>query len=376
MRLNRSSSSGVIVLVACALAACSNGSVKGSAGTAGGGGTASGAAGASGGGAAGASGGGAAGASGGGTAGGAAGGSTAVGTGGAAGASGGAAGGGSGAGGASAAGASGASGAGGASGGAGGASAGGSGGVGGASPDGGAGASGNPCATAIFCDDFEAYTAGGAPKGQWKVTTNNGTISVDGTHAHSGKNAVHALTTGAQSYESAYIGLVGAPVFPVAGNNFFGRMMMYATQAPADVVHWTIIQGEGPVPAHNVTNAVVRYGGQYNLRFMANYDSSPPKSDCWHHSTTTIPLNKWSCVEWQFDGSTSTQRFWLDGQPVADLTVVGKGDGCIAHDLMDNWYAPNYNALRLGWEHYQLGPGEVWIDDVAVAAQRVGCPTN
>ena len=197
---------------------------------------------------------------------------------------------------------------------------------------------------------------------------------MDGTHAHSGKNAVHALTTGAQAYESAYMGLVGAPVFPVPNNGFFGRMMMYATQAPTDVVHWTIVQGEGPVPGKNITNAYYRYGGQYNQRFMANYDSGPAKSDCWHHSKTTIPLNRWACVEWQFDGPTNTLRFWLDGQPIDDLTVVGKGDGCIAHDTMDNWYAPTFNALRLGWEHYQLGPGELWIDDVAVDGKRIGCP--
>jgi hypothetical protein len=353
MRLNRGSSSRVIVLASLALAACSSGGSKGSAGAAGAAGSSSGAAGAS--------------ASGAGTAGGGAGDSASAGTGGAAG---GAGSGGSGTVGAGTGGSSGGGGggAGGATGGAGGTSAGAGG--GGAA---GTGAAGNPCASAIFCDDFEAYTAGAAPKGQWKVTTNHGTLTVDGMHAHSGKNAVHALTTGAQAYESAYMGLEGAPVFPVAGNGFFGRMMMYATQAPTDVVHWTIIQGEGPVPAHAVTNAVVRYGGQYNLRFMANYDSSPPKSDCWHHSQTTIPLNRWACVEWQFDGATSTQRFWLDGQPIDDLTVVGKGDGCINHDLMDNWYFPNFNALRLGWEHYQLGPGEVWIDDVAVDTKRIGC---
>jgi hypothetical protein len=346
MRLNRGSTSGVIVLVSCALAACSSGNGKGAAGaagaTTGAAGTTTGAAGATTG---------AAGAS--------------------PGSAGGAMGGGSGAAGATTggAGAIGAAGTGGATAGAGGMAT-----SDGGSADGSGGI--DPCATAIFCDDFEAYTAGAAPKGKWKVTTNNGTVAVDGTHVHSGKNAVHALTAGAQAYESAYIGLVGAPVFPAPGNGFFGRMMMYATQAPADVVHWTIIQGEGPVPAHAVTNAVVRYGGQYNLRFMANYDSSPPKSDCWHHSQTTIPLNRWACVEWQFDGATSTQRFWLDGQPIDDLTVVGKGDGCISHDLMDTWYFPNFNALRLGWEHYQQGPGEVWIDDVAVDAKRIGCPAN
>jgi hypothetical protein len=232
----------------------------------------------------------------------------------------------------------------------------------------------DPCATALFCDDFESYAAGGAPKGPWKVTTSQGTVAVDTMHAHSGKNAVHALTPGAQAYESAFMGLEGAPVFPAPGNGFFGRMMMYATQAPTNVVHWTIVQGEGPVPGQNITRAVYRYGGQYNLRFMANYDSGPAASDCWRHSTTTIPLNAWACVEWQFDGPTNTLRFWLDGQPLDDITVVGKGDGCISNGTMDNWYAPAFDAVRLGWEHYQQGPGEVWLDDVVIASKRIGCP--
>jgi hypothetical protein len=359
------SSSLTVLLALGALTACSTGAVKGSTGAAGAAGTSSGAAGASaaGSGGAGTGSAGAAGSDAAGTGGGPAGsGGSAAGVGGG---SAGAAGGGAGTadGGAGATGA-GAAGSGGSTAGAGGGAAGSAAGAGG----------GNPCATAIFCDDFEAYTAGAAPKGMWKVTTNQGTLAVDTAHAHSGKNAVHALTTGAQAYESAYMGLVGAPVFPVPNNGFFGRMMMYATQAPTDVVHWTIIQGEGPVPGQNITNAVYRYGGQYNLRFMANYDSGPAKSDCWHHSKTTIPLNRWACVEWQFDGPTSTLRFWLDGQAVDDLTVVGKGDGCIAHDTMDNWYAPTFNAVRLGWEHYQLGPGELWIDDVAIDGKRIGCP--
>jgi hypothetical protein len=128
------------------------------------------------------------------------------------------------------------------------------------------------------------------------------------------------------------------------------------------------------VPGQNITRAVYRYGGQYNLRFMANYDSGPAASDCWRHSTTTIPLNAWACVEWQFDGPTNTLRFWLDGQPLDDITVVGKGDGCISNGTMDNWYAPAFDAVRLGWEHYQQGPGEVWLDDVVIASKRIGCP--
>jgi hypothetical protein len=182
------------------------------------------------------------------------------------------------------------------------------------------------------------------------------------------------VNAGAQAYEKAYMSLEGAPFFPLPGNAMYGRMMIYVTQVPADVVHWSILQGEGAVPGMNITWAVYRYGGQYNTRMMANYDSSPLKSDCWQHSQTTIPQNRWACVEWQLDGPNDTMRFWLDGQALSDLTVVQKGAGCIAHDTMDSWWAPAFSAIRLGWEHYQQGPGELWIDDVVLDTSRVGCP--
>ena len=61
-------------------------------------------------------------------------------------------------------------------------------------------------------------------------------------------------------------------------------------------------------------------------------------------------------------------------QALSDLTVVQMGEGCISHDTNDNWWAPTFSAIRLGWEHYQQGPGELWIDDVVLDTNRVGCP--
>lgn len=232
------------------------------------------------------------------------------------------------------------------------------------------------CPAAWFVDNFDSYAAGAAPKGMWKTSAGNGAaVVVDGTHAFSGRNAVHVVSPGAQAYERAFMSLEGAPLFPLPNNATYGRMMLFTTVVPANVVHWTIIQAEGRVPGMNINWAVYRYGGQFMGRLMANYDSSPLKSDCWKHSQTVLPQNRWACVEWQLDGSTNTMRFWLDGKPLNDLTVVQKGEGCIAHETMDNWWAPAFSAIRLGWEHYQQGPGELWIDDVALDANRIGCPT-
>ena len=79
-------------------------------------------------------------------------------------------------------------------------------------------------------------------------------------------------------------------------------------------------------------------------------------------------------MEWEFDSDSSTMRFWLDGQEVADLTVGDMGQGCVKHETMDQWYYPTMEHLSLGWVDYQDGGArELWIDDVAVGPARVGC---
>jgi len=239
----------------------------------------------------------------------------------------------------------------------------------------GSGGSADPCAGALICDDFEKYT--GMPGTPWSVRTNNGTVAIDTTKFRSGKQSVKFSTTGANNYQRAFIGLEGAP-FPVANNAFYGRMMIYATSAANDGVHWTMIQAEGPVAAQGVTNAQVRYGGQQMKSLMANYDSTGKKSDCWQHSSTKMPEGQWACMQWYFDGKTNTQKFWLNGKAIDDLTVVGEGSGCLDHDLNDTWYFPqDFTKAYVGWESYQKDDArEVWIDDVAIGAQPVACPSG
>jgi hypothetical protein len=235
----------------------------------------------------------------------------------------------------------------------------------------GAGGGNGSCAGALFCDDFESYT--GTPDMPWTINKNEGNVVIDGAQHRSGANAVKFTTTGAKAYQQAFISLTKP--FPIASNAFYGRMMIYATKAANDGVHWTMIQGEGSVTTPAIERAVVRYGGQHQQTMMANYDSNPLKSDCWRHSATKMPEGKWACMEWYFEGATNTQKFWLDGKAIDDLTVVEKGEGCLAHDTEDKWLFPQFKKVSLGWESYQTDDArEVWIDDVAIGTTQIGCP--
>jgi hypothetical protein len=231
----------------------------------------------------------------------------------------------------------------------------------------------------LVCDDFESYTPGTSPNGLWSTSTRSGSVSVDTARAHSGTKSVHISTRGTNAYETAYLVVRGAPIFPISGGVVYGRMLVWLAAAPTQTTHWTNIQGEGTVTGQGF-NAVVRYGGQYSPRMMANYDTGGVASDCWHHSTTHIPTQAWACFEWRYDTPGSRMDLWLDGTQVTDLTVLGQSepvgsDGCIHNGTGGKWPFPEWSAFRLGWEHYQSSdPIDVWIDDVAMDTQRIGCP--
>jgi hypothetical protein len=99
--------------------------------------------------------------------------------------------------------------------------------------------------------------------------------------------------------------------------------------------------------------------------------------DCSNPSASAFPSGRWVCVEWEFDGPKNAMHLWFDGALLSDVDVNGMGTRCVANaDLGKPWTAPNFSFLSLGWQAYQAsnGPLELWMDDVAVGTERVGCP--
>lgn len=266
-------------------------------------------------------------------------------------------------------------------------------GAGGDAPGGG-GAGGSagadPCATALFCDDFEDYTTGQEPDGAWTSTTRSGSLSVETTRASSGTKAVRFTTEQSSDSKTAYLRLEGSPVFPLAQNVLYGRMLFYLESAPEESVHWTFIQGGGLVPGESY-HALYRYGGQQPVtqgggfvgsQLMANYETpdsysgNGPGSDCWHHADqTVVPVDRWACVEWKFDGPQNQMQLWLDGEALPDLTVTDTGQGCVNQSGSYVWTAPDFDRIDLGWESYQADDARtLTIDDVVLSESAIGCP--
>jgi hypothetical protein len=249
----------------------------------------------------------------------------------------------------------------------------------------------DPCAPAWFCDDFEDDPVGAPPAAPWRDETgpSGATVKVDSERAHSGHNAVHVHAPKGASYRRGYFAVHSMPVFPAASREMYGRAMVWLDQAPITPpgkppVHWTLFQGEGR-SGDDRFNSIYRFGGQHQkgLGLMANFETTPPvRSDCWQHSATPLPVAEWACVEWHFVVARNEMEFWLNGTELTDLHVVDKarapGAGCLATaDLGGQWLAPPaFQSLYFGWERYQEPENDqnVWFDDIAVSASRVGCP--
>jgi hypothetical protein len=236
------------------------------------------------------------------------------------------------------------------------------------------GGGGFDCAGAIFCDDFESYTTGDAPGGPWTASENGGSVSVDETRAVSGARALRFTTDDASSsYRRAFAVLDGAPVFPAASTEMYGRMRVWLVATPEGSVHWTNIQAEGDVTGMGF-RALYRYGGQHDGRIMANYETQGVSTDCWDHSATVMPTGRWACFEWHYATAGDEMDLWVDGTALDDVSIRGMGEGCGGHDTGDHWYAPVFDQLAVGWEHYQATSSrEMWIDDLAIDDARIGC---
>jgi len=250
---------------------------------------------------------------------------------------------------------------------------------------GGAGAASEDCPSgALVCDDFESYPLGVSLAPNWTTQVVGGQVQIDTSRPFRGAKGVHLTTTLSPANEpartnggplrAATLIKEGPPLFPLPGNAFFGRAMIWLTQMPPGGVHFSNVEALGRLP--DGTLAKYGEGGMYQ-KLLAGYTVRPateldlPTVDCSKSATTGLPEGRWVCLEWQFDGGTDEMHEWLDGVLQTGVDVVQQAGGCAVP-----WTAPIFSKLYLGWRHAQPSSidTEMWLDDVVLDTTRVGCP--
>jgi hypothetical protein len=234
-------------------------------------------------------------------------------------------------------------------------------------------ATGSPCDATVFCDGFENQ-AGTVPSGRWGVSTpdcsGTGTASVDSAVAHTGSKSVR-IVGGATYCNHVFVG--DTADMTVAGPDAFVRFwVMHNTPLPTGHVTFLAMTDA----ADGGTS--LRLGGQ-NGALMWNRQSDdatlPDQSPAGVAQSAMLPVNTWTCIEFEVNSANGDINTWVNGTSVPGLTE----DGVATPNVNDQWVAqatnwrPHLTDLRLGWESYASDTDTLRFDDIALSSARIGC---
>jgi hypothetical protein len=172
------------------------------------------------------------------------------------------------------------------------------------------------CTGDIVCDDFETNAVGAAPA-NWNVVIDPpgvGTLRVDATHVFSGAKSVRVTSNLSQTIP--HVQMLRGLKLP--RNEFYGRLMVWITPFTSPGNHWNLIEGWGYIPGSvNRTlqeQEMYEYGGVCSPAGDLGAAYLNWTTDCCQPGDAGVPMGRWSCVEWHFDGINNQMHFWMDGQ--------------------------------------------------------------
>jgi hypothetical protein len=197
-----------------------------------------------------------------------------------------------------------------------------------------------------------------------------GKVTVGSVRAARGTKALHVLP-----FNSGSFLIRETKTFPALARSFYTRIFLWVEQQPGaasagNLYHWTTIEASDQAGGGG---RVIRLGGHIDNQVMGgnwlrfNYNThvngETGKSDV----NAIIPPKTWTCLEAYFDMGAQEARFWMNDMERPAL----------------HWKAsdPKFpfpaavQSLSFGWAEYQGTPKpfEVWIDEIAIDAQPIGC---
>jgi hypothetical protein len=214
------------------------------------------------------------------------------------------------------------------------------------------GAGGAPAGCkALFCDDFEK--PGAIDSAKWTIDVGYNpeiTMTLDSTMPAHGKNAAHAHLI---DTEGGFSSLKETVTFPQLADDLWGRAYFY-TAIDSGAGH------TGFLSAYAGDQRVLEVGVSNGNWQLTYYD---PNKEYPAGYNTPVPTKKWVCLEWHFARSGAHLiEVFIDGAPSVTYDTSGH-------------QPPAFTAMGLGMDNHSANPpgNDVYLDDVAIDATRVGC---
>jgi hypothetical protein len=201
------------------------------------------------------------------------------------------------------------------------------------------------CGDAFLCDDFES----GVDASRWAADLTAGSsVQIDESRVHRGKASIHAVVVNAGDESRAQLN--HEEVLP---SSAWVRLFAWVEPATVDdLVISVAMRGADPFDGMNLRVTPTRSIS------VTNWAAEPDEN---FDGTLSLPANEWVCVEWGIDGT------------LGQVTVEQNGVSSVSSS--STTFAPA-NWFQIGALLTSPSPsdaGEVWIDDVIVDDQPVGC---
>lgn len=227
----------------------------------------------------------------------------------------------------------------------------------------------------LFAEDFDATDLGAVPAGWstfvgWIVDNPQNTLAsavfaaVDDDRARAGR-ALH-VRGGANPAQITH-------PLPVGTDRVYVRAWVWLTVqlgASPGRNHETLI---GLRAGPGTASDEVRFGeikGTLGTNEVPSDDLSPTYPS-WGAGPTIAP-GGWRCVEVAFLGDSASQEIhaWRDGEEVHAIDDPSDWNN---HVLGETFLDGKFGEVVLGWHSFSNLDHELWIDDVVVASERIGC---
>ncbi len=239
------------------------------------------------------------------------------------------------------------------------------------------GGAASTCITAgtELCDDFES---GALDSKKWlppKPNAKTVTVVVDDTKAHSGKYSVHIHGVAGDINN----GVIAEQVtFPAKNNSFYARIWAYwYPDLPAmdgGDFHTGFIVGTGKNALGDVQAGMGLIGGARQFLGYSIFFGDPSFEFGPWANTKAAP-NVWTCLELFEDGSapdTEKRKVWVNDVELTELESDSKMAAGTQHT---NFAPPKFDTVSVGLWEFHPSPTltDMWVDDVRVSSQKIGC---
>jgi hypothetical protein len=239
-----------------------------------------------------------------------------------------------------------------------------------------AGSGGGACVTAgnELCDDFETGQID-AQKWTMPKPTASASVTLDGMQTHSGKFALHIHGIAGQINNGV---IAEAVTFPAQNNSFYARIFAYfypdlPAMAGGDF-HTGFIVGTGQNALGDVQAGMGLIGGAKQFLGYSIFFGDPSFEFGPWANTKATP-NQWLCLELHEDGSrpdTELRQVWVNDVELKELESDSAMAGGTAHP---NHKPPAFDQVSVGLWEFHPSPTltDMWVDDVRVSSQKIGC---